>query len=277
MTQRVALVTGASSGIGKATATALVSAGYITYATARRVETLSDLKDLGCRVLQLDVTDDASMVAAVRAVETEQRAISVLVNNAGYGEMGPLEELAMVNVRREFETNVFGLLRMCQLVLPGMRQQGYGRIVNIGSVGGLFTAPGAGAYHASKYAVESFSDALRYEAQPFGVDVILIEPTGVRTNYVEKSIATISQARSDSPYAVFNKNLDTGIQQMFAPSARGILAPRDVARVVVKAVQARRPRTRYKVGVVAHILPVVRRLLSDRKWDAMMRLQFPMS
>ena len=274
---KVALVTGASSGIGKATATALVFAGYITYATARRVEALSALEELGCRVLQLDVTDDASMVAAVHAVETEHGAVSVLVNNAGYGEMGPLEELAMVDVRREFETNVFGLLRMCQLVLPGMRQQGYGRIVNIGSVGGLFTAPGAGAYHASKYAVESFSDALRYEVQPFGVDVVLIEPTGVRTPYVEKSIATIPQTRSDSPYAVFNKNLDTVIQQMFSSSAFGILAPQDVARVVVKAVQAPHPRTRYKVGLVAHILPLVRRLLPDRRWDALMRLQFPMS
>ncbi|MBA2678753.1 MAG: SDR family NAD(P)-dependent oxidoreductase [Ktedonobacteraceae bacterium] len=274
---KVALVTGASSGIGKATATALVSAGYITYATARRLEALISLKDLGCRVLQLDVTDDASMIAAVRVVEAEHGAIDVLVNNAGYGEMGPLEELDMVAVRREFETNVFGLLRMCQLVLPGMRAQGYGRIVNIGSVGGLFTAPGAGAYHASKYAVESFSDALRYEVQPFGVDVVLIEPTGVRTPYVEKSIATIPQARSDSPYAVFNKNLDTVIQQMFGRNARGILAPEDVANVVVKAVQARRPQTRYKVGVVAHLLPLVRRALPDRRWDALMRLQFPMS
>jgi NAD(P)-dependent dehydrogenase (short-subunit alcohol dehydrogenase family) len=274
---KVALVTGASSGIGKATATALVAAGYITYATARRVEALSALKDLGCRVLQLDVTDDASMTAAVCAVEAEHGAIDVLVNNAGYGELGSVEEVTMENWQRQFDTNVFGLIRMCQLVLPGMRKQRYGRIVNIGSVGGLFTAPGAGAYHASKYAVESVSDALRYEVLPFGVDVILIQPTGVQTPYVEKAMASIPQGSSESPYAVFNKRLNAGVQQMFGPRARGILAPEDVAGVVIKAVQAQRPRTRYKVGVVAHILPLVRRVLPDRQWDAMMRLQLPMS
>src|SRR5579883_244270 len=156
----VALVTGASSGIGKVTAIALHSAGFITYATARNPQTLSDLATKGCYVLQLDITDEASMLAAVRPIEAKHGAVSLLVNNAGYNQIGPLEELTMEEIRRQFETNVFGLLRMCQLVLPRMRSQGYGRIINVGSIGGTFTTPGNGAYHASKYAVESFTDAL---------------------------------------------------------------------------------------------------------------------
>lgn len=272
----VALVTGASSGIGKATAIALKSAGFITYATARNPQTLSDLAEKGCYVLQLDTTDEASMLAAVRSIEAKHGAISVLVNNAGYNQIGPLEELTMEEIRRQFETNVFGLLRMCQLVLPGMRSQGYGRIINVGSIGGTFTTPGNGAYHASKYAVESFTDALRYEVKPFGIDVVLIQPTGVRTPFVEKLYALMPQTGSDSPYAAFKRNIEVQVQQMFGGNAWGILAPEDVAKVIVQASVVRRPQTRYKVGLGGKIFFWVRRLLSDRAWDALMSQMFPM-
>ncbi len=197
--KRVALITGASSGIGKAAAMAFVRAGFVTYATARRPETLAALEAAGCHALPLDVTDEASMVAAVRAVEDAHGAVDILVNNAGYGLNGPLEELPMDDVRRQFETNVFGLLRMSQLVLPGMRQHGGGRIINVGSMGGEFTTPGAGAYHASKYAVESLSDALRVEVRPFGVQVALVQPTGVHTAFGGKVVETLPQTGSDSP------------------------------------------------------------------------------
>uniref|UniRef100_B8HZ77 Short-chain dehydrogenase/reductase SDR n=1 Tax=Cyanothece sp. (strain PCC 7425 / ATCC 29141) TaxID=395961 RepID=B8HZ77_CYAP4 len=272
----VALVTGASSGIGKATAIALKSAGFTTYATARNPQTLSDLALKGCHILQLDVTDEASMLAAVRSIEAKHGAISVLVNNAGYSQIGPLEELTMEEIRRQFETNVFGLLRMCQLVLPGMRSQGYGRIINVSSMGGNFTTPGNGAYHASKYAVESFTDALRYEVQPFGVDVVSVQPTGVRTPFVEKLYALMPKTGSDSPYAAFKRNIEAQIRQMFRGNAWGILNPEDVAKVIVQAVFVRRPQTRYTVGLSGKIFIWVRRLLSDRAWDALMSRMFPM-
>jgi NAD(P)-dependent dehydrogenase (short-subunit alcohol dehydrogenase family) len=272
----VTLVTGASSGIGKATAIALKSAGFITYATARNPQALSDLVAKGCHVLQLDITDEASMLAAVRSIEAKHGAVSVLVNNAGYNQIGPLEELTMEEIRRQFETNVFGLLRMCQLVLPGMRSQGYGRIINVSSMGGNFTTPGNGAYHASKYAVESFTDALRYEVQPFGVDVVSVQPTGVRTPFVEKLYALMPQTGSDSPYTNFKRNIEARVRQMFGGNAWGILTPEDVAKVIVQAVLARRPQTRYQVGLSGKIFIWVRRLLPDRAWDALMSRMFPM-
>ncbi len=273
--RRVALVTGASSGIGKATALALISAGYITYATARRMDALDALKDLGCRTLQLDVTDEASMTRAVHAVEVEHGAIDLLVNNAGYSELGPVEELSLADVRREFETNVFGLVRMIQLVLPLMRANHSGRIINIGSIGGTFTAPGAGAYHASKYAVEAFTDALRNEIQSFGIEVILIQPTGVHTPFFAKQALTLPQTGEGSPYAYFKERFLQTANRMFAGRIYGLIEADDVARVVVRAAQSQRPQTRYKVGVSAHLYYHLRRILSDRAWDRVMSMQFP--
>ena len=217
------------------------------------------------------------MAAAVAAIEAEHVALSVLVNNAGYGVNGPLEELDLEDVRREFETNVFGLLRLSQLVLPAMRARGEGHIVNVGSVGGLFTVPGAGAYHASKYAVEALSDALRVEVRSFGVKVVLIEPTGVRTAFVDKLGVTLEKTGDEGPYAAFKRNLDVGTRRLFAEKAPGILRPEDVAKVIVRAVQSGHPRARYRVGLVAHLLPRIRRLAGDRGWDALMARAFPMT
>jgi NAD(P)-dependent dehydrogenase (short-subunit alcohol dehydrogenase family) len=271
---KVALVTGASSGIGRAAARALEAEGAVVYATARRPERLADLEAEGLRTLALDVTDEGSM-AAVRAVEAEHGAVDVLVNNAGYMQSGALEEVGLNAVRDEFEVNVFGLLRMSQLVLPAMRERGAGRIVNVGSVGGLFTAPGAGAYHMSKYAVEALSDALRYEVKSFGVAVVLVQPTGVRTPFVETPTALIPE--NEGPYAAFNENYNAGVKAMFTEGARGIVSAEDVAGVIVEAAGAARPRARYKVGLGAHVFPRVRRLLGDRAWDAAMARQFPMT
>src|SRR6478736_2075909 len=179
------LVTGCSSGIGRATAEHLASKGRTVYATARRLDSIRELEAAGCKLLELDVTDDQSMAAAVKTVEDAEGAVGVLVNNAGYSQSGAVESVPMDAVRRQFETNVFGLVRMCQLVLPAMRRQRWGRIVNVSSMGGRLVFPGGGFYHGTKYAVEAISDALRFEVKGFGVDVILIEPGLIKTEFGE--------------------------------------------------------------------------------------------
>src|SRR5918998_3769882 len=166
---KAVMITGCSTGIGRATAERLARKGWRVYATARDVEKISDLADRGCELLPLDVTDEDSMRSAVSEVERREGAVGVLINNAGYSQSGAVEEVPMEKVRRQFETNVFGLVRLCQLALPGMRRQGFGRIVNLSSMGGRLTFPGGGFYHASKYAVEALSDALRFEVRGFGV------------------------------------------------------------------------------------------------------------
>jgi NAD(P)-dependent dehydrogenase (short-subunit alcohol dehydrogenase family) len=274
-THNIALVTGASSGIGAATAQALAAAGWTTYATARQAARV--VRGAGIIPLALDVTDSTTMEAAVAQIEATHGAISLLVNNAGYGQYGPVEELTPEAIRQQFETNVFGLVRMCQLVLPGMRGAGRGRIINIGSIGGTFTAPGAGAYHASKWALESFTDALRYEVQGFGVDVVLVQPTGVATRFDHAMAATMPDTGPNSPYAAFKANHLRATAQMFAAGSwAGIVQADDVARVIMRAAHAKRPRTRYKVGWSAYVFRLLRHMLSDRIWDRLMGMQFPL-
>jgi NADP-dependent 3-hydroxy acid dehydrogenase YdfG len=278
MSTKVALVTGASSGIGAASVRALIHDGWTTYATARRAEHLSAFAAEGIPTLSLDVTEADSMAAAVAQIEATHGTVDLLVNNAGYGLNGPVEELALTDIRQQFETNVFGLVRMCQLVLPGMRHKGRGRIINVGSIGGTFTAPGAGAYHASKWAVESFTDALRFEVAGFGIAVILIQPTGVYTQFDKKLAQTFPDTGPDSPYAAFKANHLRVTEQMFrGRNVAGIVQPEEVARVIAHAANVRRPRTRYKVGLSAYIYSGLRRVVSDRTWDWLMGLQFPMS
>lgn len=270
---RVALVTGANSGIGLASAVALLGRGFVVYAGARRPETHADLQARGLRPVALDVTNEASMTAAVQRVHAEAGGVDVLANSAGYGLMGPMEELSLDAVRDQFAVNVFGLLRMSQLVLPDMRRRRQGRIVHVGSVGGLFSAPGSGAYHMSKYALEAMADSMRAEVGGFGVHVALIEPTGVRTPFVDKQIATMSAPAPDGAYETFKTTGARLARALFEPGSRAAVAPEDVARAVVHAATARRPRTRYPVGAVAHVLPRVRRLLTDRAWDRLMLSQ----
>src|SRR3954452_4405351 len=173
---KAVLITGCSTGIGRATAERLAKKGLTVYATARKLDSIADLAEAGCRTLALDVTDEESMRAAVAAVEEAEGAVGALVNNAGYSQSGAVETIPMDELRRQFETNVFGLVRMCQLVLPGMRKRGSGRIVNISSMGGRLVSPGGGAYHGTKFAVEAISDALRFEVKGFGVHVSIVEP-----------------------------------------------------------------------------------------------------
>src|SRR5204862_4275403 len=177
---------------------------HTVYATARRLDSIGDLEARGCRVLELDVTDEESMTNAVKAVEREQGAVGVLVNNAGYSQSGAVESVPMDAVRKQFETNVFGLVRLCQLVLPAMRAQHFGRIINISSMGGRLVFPGGGYYHASKFAVEALSDALRFEVKGFGIDVVLIEPGLIKTEFGTAAVTSLEPATGDGPYAEFN-------------------------------------------------------------------------
>jgi NAD(P)-dependent dehydrogenase (short-subunit alcohol dehydrogenase family) len=275
---RAVLVTGCSSGIGAATAERLAQRDWTVYATARRPETLGALRDAGCRTLQLDVTDESSMAAAVAEVEGEAGAVGVLVNNAGYGQDGAIEEVPLEQVRRQFETNVFGLMRMCQLVLPGMRRQRWGRIVNVGSMGGRLTFPGGGAYHASKYAVEAISDALRFEVRGFGVHVSLIEPGLILTRFGDSAVGSMEgQAEDGGPYASFHDAVARRTQHAYnGPIARLTGAPPGaVARVIEKAISSRAPRSRYPVTAGARVMMGVRKVLPDRAFDAVLATQFP--
>jgi NAD(P)-dependent dehydrogenase (short-subunit alcohol dehydrogenase family) len=274
---RTVLVTGCSSGIGRAIALRLAASGAFTvYATARRRETLAELESRGCRTLALDVNDEASMQAAVHAVEAAGGAVWALVNNAGYSQSGAIEAVPMDRVRAQFETNVFGLARLIQLVLPGMRARGSGRIVNLSSMGGRLTFPGGGYYHATKHAVEAISDALRFEVRGFGVRVSIVEPGLIKSGFAEAAVDALGTA-ADGPYAVFHASVAKATRESYqkGPLARLGGTPDDVARVVERALTSPDPRARYTVTPSAGFLIGLRRMLPDRLWDAFLRSSFP--
>ncbi len=272
---RTVLITGCSSGIGEATAARLARSGWSVFATARKPETLDGLAAAGCHTLALDVTNEDSMSAAVNAVLSESGRIDALVNNAGYSQSGAVETLDLDDVRRQFETNVFGLMRMCQLVLPSMREQRAGRIVNISSMGGRLVFPGGGAYHATKYAVEALSDALRFEVAGFGVQVVLVEPGLITTNFENAAVASM-EGNDDGPYAEFNAEVAKTTKEVYAgPMRRLGGGPESVARVIEKSLTARRPRIRYTVTPSAALSIRSRNLMGARGWDAMLKTQFP--
>ena len=271
---RAVLVTGCSSGIGLATAARLGSSGWQVYASARRLEALAGLEGR-CELLELDVTDDVSMRAAVERVEHEHGAVRALVNNAGYSLSGAVESVSLEDARRQFETNVLGLARLTQLVLPGMRRQGRGRIVNVSSMGGRLTFPGGGWYHASKHAVEALSDALRFEVSGFGIDVVVIQPGLIRTRFAEAAVGSIPVG--DEPYARFNAAVGAATAGAYeGPFARLLGGDGDdVAAAIERALTAKRPRTRYRVTPSARLFLTLRRLLPDRGWDALVGRSYP--
>jgi NAD(P)-dependent dehydrogenase (short-subunit alcohol dehydrogenase family) len=280
----VVLITGCSSGIGRAAALHLAAAGHTVVATARRIDDLADLAAAGCRTLPLDVTDDGSMRAAVDAVEAAHGRIDALVNNAGYSQSGAVESVPLAKTRAQFETNVFGPLRLTQLVLPGMRRRGAGRIVNVSSMGGRLVFPGGGVYHASKYAIEALSDALRYELRPFGIGVVLVQPGLIRTNFAATVGARLSTLAADAPatgdasavYAAFNDVVARGTAAAYerGPMARMAGEPIDVARVIARAIESPRPRARYTVAPSATVFLTLRRWLGDAGWDWFLRANF---
>lgn len=275
MTSKAVLITGCSTGIGRATAERLAVRGHKVYATARRLEAVEDLKEKGCEVLALDVTDSESMAQAVKTIVAAEGAVGALVNNAGYSQGGAVETLSADDIRRQFETNVFGPVELARVCLPGMRDQGWGRIVNVSSMGGRLTFPGGGAYHASKHAIEAFSDALRWEVKKFGVAVSLIEPGIVPTAFAQAHASAIEGAEAEGPYATFN----TAVQQRVDSAYEGPLvrlgsSPAKVARVIERAITSRSPKPRYIVGKDARSALVLRALLPDRAFDAFLSTNY---
>ena len=267
---KVILITGASSGIGFDAAASLARQGHRVYAAARRVDRMEPLKELGVVPLQMDVTDEASMEAGVRTVLAAEGRIDVLVNNAGYGYFGAIENVSMEEARRQLEVNVFGLARLCQLVIPSMREQGSGRIVNIASVAGRSVLYFGGWYHVSKYAVEALSDAMRMELKPFGIDVSMIEPGGIQTNWGIIAADHLAESSKGTPYEA--EGLREAETMRKAYSMRLLSKPAVVARAISRAVNSRRPRARYRVGFGAHTLVFLHTILPARWWDALFRL-----
>jgi len=275
---KAVLITGCSSGIGRATALRLAGAGWTVYATARRPETLSELQATGCRTLALDVTDEQSMQAVVAEIERTEGAVGVLINNAGYSQSGAIETVPLEAVRRQFETNVFGLVRLTQLVLPKMRAQRWGKIVNIGSMGGRLSFPGGGHYHATKHALEAISDALRFELRGFGIDVILLEPGLITTEFGEAATASMADVEltGDDPYATFNTTVGAVTKGAYdGPMKLLGGGPDRVAKVIERALKRRHPPARITITPSAKVTIAMRRVTPDRLWDAAMRSQFP--
>jgi NAD(P)-dependent dehydrogenase (short-subunit alcohol dehydrogenase family) len=272
---KAVLITGCSTGIGRETAKLLASKGWTVYATARNAAKIADLEQHGCKTLALDVTDEASMTRAVKTIEEAEGAVGVLVNNAGINELGAIESVEMDKVRYLFETNVFGPVRLAQLVLPGMRAKGYGRIVTVGSMNGRFTWPGNGFYCASKHALEAISDALRFELRGFGIGVTLLEPGFVKTPFGETAADRFVD--DDETYAAYNQEV-AEISRTYTQGARGLLActAEAVAKTVEKAIEGNgRPRARYRVAPSATLFITTRRLLPDPAFDAFLRTGFP--
>jgi NAD(P)-dependent dehydrogenase (short-subunit alcohol dehydrogenase family) len=264
---QVAIVTGASSGIGAVTAARLAREGFTVYGAARRTDRLAELE--GVRALPLDLTDDASVVAAVERVLAEEGRIDVLVNNAGYGSYGAIEDVPLDEARRQVEVNLFGLARMIQLVLPSMRERRSGRIVNITSMGGRFAAPFGGWYHATKWAVEALSDSLRQEVSGFGIDVVVVEPGAIRTEW--GGIA-MDSAREVSGRGAYADRVTRMASRFDRAGERTGSDPEVVARTIARAVSARRPRTRYAVGAGARPVIALRTVLPDRAFDSVLSL-----
>ncbi|WP_430868207.1 SDR family NAD(P)-dependent oxidoreductase [Demequina aurantiaca] len=258
------LITGCSSGMGRAAALALLERGHTVYATARRPETLADLEAAGAHVLALDVTDIESMRAAVSAVESEHGAVGTLINNAGYAHPGPIETVPVEDARAQYETNVFGLTQMCQLVLPAMRAAGKGRIINVSSMGGRMTLPVGGWYHSTKYAVESLSDALRMETRPFGIKVVLIEPGAIKTEF-DSTAGMGTNIDLQSPYSRLQIENARVFEGAYGAAAR---SAEYGAKSYVKAVEARRPRHRYLNTAAGRFVVYTRHFLGSRFWDA---------
>ena len=264
--KKVALITGASSGIGKETAKLLTQQGYVVYGAARRTDKMEDLKQAGVKLLAMDVTDEAAMVSGVNELLQAEGRIDVLVNNAGYGSYGALEDVPLSEARYQFEVNIFGMARLTQFVLPHMRKQGSGRIINISSIGGKLGEPHGAWYHATKYAVEGLSDSLRMELKEFGIDVVIIEPGAIITEWAGIARENMLKTSGNTAY----KELTQKHANMFARADKAGSKPIVVAKTIVKAIITGRPKTRYATGGGAKLILFVRRILSDRMFDRLM-------
>lgn len=270
MKQKVILITGASGGIGAEAARMLSARGHRVYGAGRNASKLESLREAGVIPISMDVADEASMAAGVEQILQAEGRIDVLVNNAGFGYFGAIETVPISEARKQLEVNVFGMARLTQLVLPSMREQGSGRIINISSLAGLMTVPMGGWYNISKYAVEAFSDALRMEVRPFGIKVSIIEPGGIKTGWGAIAADNLEESTRGSVYedaaareaAILRKGYSTNL---LAP-------PACVARAITRAAVSRRPRLRYRMGTASHAGAFFHAIIPARWWDAMLRL-----
>lgn len=269
---KVALVTGGSSGIGESATEELLKAGFTVYAVARRVERMQDLADRGALVFAMDVTDDASMVAGIDRIVAEQGRIDVLVNNAGYGSYGAVEDVAIDEARRQFEVNLFGLARLSQLVLPHMRAQGSGRIINISSVGGRLYEPFGAWYHATKYAVEGLSNSLRVEVAPFGIHVVLIAPAAIITEWNTIARESLLETSGDTAYGTYARRAHRVLTAFDQPSRAS--TPQSVGRKIAKAATTRHPAPVYPVGKGARMIRTAVDLMPSKGFDAIVSRTF---
>ena len=267
MKQQIILITGASSGIGKASAEQLISEGHIVYAAARRVEKMQDLVQAGGHAIKMDITAEEDVRAAVDTIINEQGRIDVLVNNAGYAIYGPVEEVTIEDARRQFDVNIFGLARLTQLVVPHMRAQGSGKIINMSSMGGKIYTPFGAWYHATKHALEGWSDCLRLELKPFGIDVVIVEPGGIRTEFGDVMLEPMRERSQSGPYHERVSKLVKATKETYEGSR--LSPPSVISDVVSKAIAAKRPKTRYRAGYMAKPGVFMRTYLGDRAWDKM--------
>ena len=266
--QRTVLITGASSGIGKATARLLLCQGWKVIAAARTTESMSDLRESGAEVLPLDITDIDSRQLLVRQINQQFGALDALVNNAGFGEVGPLETMSIQTAQNLFDVNVFGLMALTQMLLPEMRKRGKGRVVNLSSIAGRFVTPGAGWYGASKFALEALSDALRLELHQFGIKVVIIEPGLISTRFETVAGKSMAEAQRDPAWAPMMKKVEENWQKGFKRAS-----PADVvAETIQKALNTHTPKARYRCGHRAESA-VIQRLLPTNLWDAILRIQ----
>ncbi|GAB2622437.1 short-chain dehydrogenase/reductase [Paractinoplanes abujensis] len=264
---KTVLVTGASSGMGKAAAVKLLAEGHTVYAVARRVERMRDLEQKGAVVVAVDVTRDEDVVRLVERIEAEHGAVDVLVNNAGFGLYGAVEDITLDEARHQFEVNLFALARLTQLVLPGMRKQRSGTIVNMSSMGGKVYTPLGAWYHATKHAVEGWSDSLRLELAPLGVSVVVIEPGIIDTEFGDVVAGPMLERSGTGAYAELARKVADGTSRSYS---RGATPPSVIADVIARAIVARRPRTRYVAGRYARMLITMRKWLGDRVYDRVM-------
>ncbi len=261
------LITGCSSGHGEALAKLFIKAGYPTYASARRLESIEGLKQMGAQTLRIDVTDYSTIKIAVETIEKEHDSVGVLVNNAAIGIMSPMEIIPIEEVKRQYETNVFGLLAMTQAVLPAMRKARKGRIVNIGSSGGEFTTPSGGVYQATKYALTSMNDAMRAELEPFGIYVTMIQPGAIASKFGQNG--KVLGYQDEGPYQELMLGVKKVTSVALVEGTPGTWTPERVAKVTFKAATKRKPRARYRPGFVAKALIYTRLLMPYRMWDKM--------
>jgi len=273
MDGKIALVTGASSGIGKATVREFLRRGITVYAAARRLEKMEDLKQEGARPIRLDVTDEASVTEAVQAIAAEAGPVSYLINNAGYGAYGAVEDVEMDEARRQFDVNMFGLAALTRAVLPAMREQRFGRIINISSIGGKIYTPLGAWYHATKHAVEGFSDALRLEVRQFGIDVVVIEPGAIQSEWEGIAADSAQRISGSGAYADFTEKTVRRMKSAYDSGGKPS-PPEVVARTIVGAALAGRPATRYASGRNVRMLLFLRRVLSDRMFDRVVRMAY---